>query len=84
MSNYVCVACGSLFDQPADFIETHGLDTPPYEHIYTSPCCHENFVEARYCSGCDEVITTETYVQVQNGERYCEQCFSLHQLEDDV
>ncbi len=38
---YQCQYCGCVFDEDEfDFVvETHGLDTPPYEKIAVCPMC---------------------------------------------
>ena len=28
---YICLDCGRIFEIPRKHIETHGLDSPPYE-----------------------------------------------------
>lgn len=37
--SYKCNNCGATFARPMRVIETHGLDTPPYERIKVCPCC---------------------------------------------
>ena len=64
-------------------IETHGLDTPPYEHFTVCPHCGGAFVEAHRCDCCGEFITAD-YVVVQDGRRYCEECYSIRNIEDDL
>lgn len=39
MSKYICLECGTEFDKPKRFTETHGLDTPPYETYTGCPVC---------------------------------------------
>ncbi len=34
-----CLECGEKFREPIELIETHGLDTPPFEKIYVCPKC---------------------------------------------
>lgn len=38
-----------MFQEPKHYIETHGLDTPPYEHFTVCPHCGGAFVEAHRC-----------------------------------
>lgn len=80
---FVCVECGCVFQEPKHYIETHGLDTPPYEHFTVCPHCGGAFVEAHRCDCCGEFITAD-YVVVQDGKRYCEECYSVRNIEDDL
>lgn len=80
---FVCVECGCVFQEPKHYIETHGLDTPPYEHFTVCPHCGGAFVEAHCCDCCGEFITAD-YVVVQDGKRYCEECYSVRNIEDDL
>ena len=80
---FVCVECGCVFQEPKHYIETHGLDTPPYEHFTVCPHCGGAFVEAHRCDCCGEFITAD-YVVVQDGKRYCEECYSIRNIEDDL
>lgn len=38
-SHYICFDCGEEFDTPKLYIETHGLDSPPYEKVRGCPVC---------------------------------------------
>ena len=40
-------------------------------------------VEAHRCDCCGEFITAD-YVVVQDGKRYCEECYSVRNIEDDL
>lgn len=42
---YRCNDCGLEFDTPDEWEETHGLDTPPYEHISGCPGCGGDYEE---------------------------------------
>lgn len=44
---YRCLVCGCEFTEDEfDFvIETHGLDTPPYESIAVCPQCGDSYYE---------------------------------------
>jgi len=42
---YECVVCKYVFDRPKYFIETHGLDSEPYEIISVCPRCKESGFE---------------------------------------
>lgn len=36
---YICESCEGEFEEAETVIETHGLDTPPYEKIAVCPYC---------------------------------------------
>ena len=42
---YKCMNCGSVFDDPDYYYETHGLDNPPYEQMWGCPDCKGDFQE---------------------------------------
>lgn len=42
---YKCNECGYEFEYPEIQIETHGLDTPPYEEIRVCPYCGDNNID---------------------------------------
>lgn len=79
---FVCLECGKIFEQPVDYVEKHGLDTPPYEEFSGSPCCAGAYTEAHKCDCCGEWIVS-SYVKINDGERYCEDCFSIKELDDE-
>ena len=37
-----CLECGEAFEETLEIIETHGLDTPPYEKRFVCPECKSN------------------------------------------
>lgn len=78
----VCVECGHLFTEPIWWTEGHGLDGPPYEKLYGSPCCYANYAEAYKCDECNEWITGE-YVKTTSGQRICENCYNTMELGDE-
>lgn len=80
---YVCVECGCVFDKPKCYVERHGLDTPPYEQFSVCPNCGGTYVRAKQCSYCGDEITGE-YVKIADGNVYCENCFSLRDISDDL
>lgn len=51
---YECRECRYQFEKPKKFIETHGLDTPPYEEWYGCPVCAGDYEEIQYCDVCGE------------------------------
>jgi hypothetical protein len=79
---YVCVECGTLFEQPKHFIETHGFTYPPYEEWDGCPDCSGVFIEAHECDCCGEYITGD-YIKTDNDKRFCESCFCVHELGDE-
>lgn len=36
---FKCLECGNKFSETLEIIETHGLDTPPFEKRYVCPHC---------------------------------------------
>lgn len=46
---YHCIDCDRDFDEPKEYEERHGLDTPPYEKFNGCP----------YCGGAYETIKEE-------------------------
>ena len=79
---WICVNCGRLFEEPFHWQEDHGLDYPPYEEHCGSPCCYDNYIEARECSCCGEYIT-DRYVKTYDDKRYCENCYIVMDLDEE-
>lgn len=81
---YVCLECGNVFDEDevSCWVETHGLDHGPYEHLSGCPSCRGAYTEAYTCDACGEYINTETYVQIGD-QRYCENCFITRTLGEE-
>lgn len=75
---YTCCDCGETFEEPREYVETHGLDGPPYERYYGCPYCGGSYADAIRCDGCGEYITG-TYVVIGD-ERFCEGCFEIYEL----
>ena len=78
----VCIECGHLFEEPAYWEETHGLDAPPYEKMSGCSKCYGRYVKARKCDSCGEFIVG-TYVKTEDGERYCENCYMVMDLGEE-
>lgn len=76
---YVCVECGALFEEPLYYTETHGFSRPPYENWRVCPSCYGEYAVAKKCDCCDEYIT-DTYIELDNGKRYCSNCFTVREL----
>lgn len=79
---YVCLDCGTAFEESVHYVETHRLDTPPYEEWSGCPKCAGYYVEAFKCDCCGEWITG-TYVKTDDGYRYCEDCYQVHDIGDE-
>lgn len=79
---WICIECGNTFDDPMCWEQTHGLDTPPYETVYGSPCCAGSYAKARRCSCCDAFIIGD-YIKTDDGERYCENCYQTYELGEE-
>lgn len=43
---FKCLDCGEIFEVPAEWVETHGLDCGPYENWVGCPVCGGAFEEA--------------------------------------
>lgn len=80
---YACLDCGSVFEVPKRFVETHGLDTPPYEEWMGCPNCAGAFVKTHKCDCCNEWITGE-YVKTDDYQRFCENCFCHYELGEEM
>ena len=78
---FVCLDCGCVFDEPERYVDTHGLDSPPYEVWYGCPYCGGAYRETYSCDACGNWIDTDTYVEIGD-ERYCENCFTIRKLEE--
>lgn len=78
---YICLDCNKLFNTPRRIIEKHDLDSPPYEEWDGCPYCGGSYIDAIFCDGCEQPITGE-YAQILNNAKYCENCFSLKNIED--
>ena len=54
---YICLDCNKLFDSPKKYVvETHGLDTPPYETWTGCPSCGGSYVSATKCDECGDYV----------------------------
>lgn len=78
---YICSECLETFVEPKHWVEKHGLDSPPYEEWDGCPHCGGAYRETIFCDGCEKPIV-EVYVQLKNGEKYCENCFRLENIWD--
>lgn len=78
----VCKECFRTFQEPECYVNTHGLDTPPYEHYDACPYCGGAYVETYECDVCGEWITGD-YIKLESGERICEECYTPMELGDE-
>lgn len=70
---FVCLECHEIFEEPKQWVDRHGLDTPPYEVTYGCPYCGGTYSKAYQCYNCDEWITDD-YIKVDDN-RYCDECY---------
>ena len=78
---YYCLECENLFEDPKKYVETHGLDTPPYEEWWGCPSCSGSYVVTEQCELCGNWIT-DKYVELANGYFVCNDCYQLRDIED--
>lgn len=78
---YLCLDCGQLFEHPRRYAENYGVDDLPCEVIYGCPNCSGAYVETFKCDACFEYITYD-YVHTADGRIYCENCYSINNVED--
>lgn len=76
---FICLDCGCVFDEPKHWIETHGLDSPPYEEWDGCPSCGGTYAETHKCDNCGDWINGE-YVKLKNGNKYCENCYEIREI----
>lgn len=72
---YICLDCGYQFDEPRNYTETHGLDSPPYEHMSCCPVCGGSYDEAVECTDCGEAVPMSEAQELPNGDWLCENCY---------
>ena len=66
---YICHECGKTFEEPKKVVETHGLDSPPYEKWLVCPHCKSaDFGEAQECERCGRLCEELT-------EGLCNVCY---------
>ena len=79
---WICLDCNKLFAYPKHYTDTHGLDDPPYECYSGCPYCGGAYAETYECDCCGEWITGE-YIKAEDGNRYCENCYTTMELGDE-
>lgn len=76
---FICLDCGCIFNEPKHWIETHGLDSPPYEEWDGCPSCGGTYTETHKCDNCGDWINGE-YVKLKNGDSFCENCYEIREI----
>lgn len=69
--SYKCLECGHIFEDGEEkrWVETHGLDAPPYEEMSGCPLCLGPYRETTPCKNCgSEHLPSE----LEDG--LCEEC----------
>ena len=79
---YICLDCNETFNVPKRYVETYGLDTPPYDKYYACPFCGGAYAEAYECDECGHWIAGE-YIKTASGRRICENCYDAYELGDE-
>ena len=79
--NYICTGCNKPFDEPIKYCMSVDGDPTSIEEFSVCPYCEEQYVDAIQCCQCDETIDCD-YIELANGEYVCENCYTLHKLED--
>ena len=78
----ICLDCNEIFANPKHYVESHGLDTPPYEEWNGCPHCGGAYTEAHKCDECGHWITGE-YIKTASGQRICENCYNTYDLGEE-
>ena len=78
----VCKDCGFIFSESKRFIDTHGLETGPYETFLGCPKCGGAYSETFECSSCGHWIN-DKYIKTDDDERYCQNCYRHMDLGDE-
>lgn len=78
---YLCLDCEKTFDEAKEFVETHGLPSPPYETWTGCPYCGGDYVEAVPCDLCSGWVTGE-YVKLKDHTIVCDNCYDVRDIND--
>ncbi len=77
INTYTCLECGIEFDEPHEFEEHHGLDSPPFEKWCGCPACGSGaYMHTHLCDHCGAQITG-VLCRTADGGEYCESCFQI-------
>ena len=79
---YLCLDCENIFDTPKSYIETHGLDSPPYETFDGCLNCGGAYVKTMECASCGEWVAGE-YIKLKDGTVICDNCYEPRNILDD-
>lgn len=79
---YICLDCDGTFREPEHYVETHGLDAPPYEEYDACPFCGGAYVKAHECDECGRWIIGE-YIKTANGRRICQNCYTTYEIGEE-
>ena len=79
---YLCLDCENIFDTPKDFIETHGLDSPPYETWTGCPICGGAYVKTMPCNECGQWVIGD-YIKLGDDTVICDNCYEPRNILDD-
>ena len=84
MRLFVCIECGEIFSEPARWKEDRGecFGFPSCEEFIGCPSCFGPLTEAHRCACCDEWINGD-YIKIENGLRFCENCYVNMELGDE-
>ena len=79
---FLCLECQNIFDEPKTYIETHGLDTPPYEKFSCCPFCGGDYVKTEVCDYCGKYIRGK-YIETPDKKLCCEDCYVEFDITED-
>lgn len=79
---YVCLECGEVFEELAQWEETHGFQDGLYEQFSGCPYCHSAYTKAFKCDCCEDWIQN-AYIKTDDGKRYCENCYCHMELGEE-
>ena len=75
---FKCSGCGYIFDEPEEYVETHGFTYGPYERWHGCPKCASAYDELFECKVCGELYTEE---ELHSG--MCDNCYEIEDEEDE-
>lgn len=86
---YICIACGCVFDEPAEYKECHTeLDGNPYERFSVCPSCMEpGYEEAEECEICGNIVAKSEITTMGLSEgvvRVCEHCYEFNEELEEI
>jgi hypothetical protein len=79
---FLCRECKNLFEEPKRYVETHGLETPPYEQLSCCPFCGGEYVKTMPCDYCGEYIEGK-YVEMPDRKVCCDYCYIEFDIVED-